>query len=45
MGTETEFTVIDHDALTGISIERPATSEEIKQREIDLAEQAQRDKP
>jgi hypothetical protein len=45
MATETELTVIDHDALTGVSIERPATSDEIKQREIDIAEHSQREKP
>jgi len=45
MDTETDFTVIEHDALTGIAIERSATSEEIKQREIDIAEHAQRERP
>lgn len=38
MVTETDFTVIDHDAITGEAVERPATEEERAQREADLAE-------
>lgn len=36
MATETEYTVIDHDALTGVAVERPATPDEIAQREADI---------
>ena len=36
MATETEYTVIDHDAITGEAVERPATTEEIAQRQADL---------
>lgn len=37
MDTETNFVVIEHDALTGEAIERPATTDEIEQRQQDLA--------
>lgn len=40
MATETDYTVIDHDAITGKAVKRPATPEEIAQREADLAEAA-----
>lgn len=36
MATETDYTVIDHDAITGEAVERPATPEEIAQRQADL---------
>ena len=36
MATETEYTVVDHNAITGDAVERPATAEEIAQRQADL---------
>ena len=36
MATETDYTVIDHDAITGEAVERPATPDEIAQRQADL---------